>query len=42
MKEVTPCIYTYIYGLSDGLYKVKQGRKTGYLNQDGSVNTEPE
>jgi hypothetical protein len=42
MKLVTPCIYTYIYSLDGGLYKVEQGDKTGYLNKDGSVFKKPE
>ena len=42
MKEVTPCIYTYIYNLDGGLYKVEIGDKTGYLNKDGSVLKNPE
>ena len=37
MELVTPCIYTWIYSLDGGLYKVEQGEKTGYLNKDGSV-----
>jgi hypothetical protein len=41
-KEVTPCIYTYIYNLDGGLYKVEIGDKTGYLNKDGSVLKKPE
>ena len=37
LKEVTPCVYSFIYNKSDGRYKVMQGKKVGYLNSDGSV-----
>ena len=41
-KEVTPCIYSYIYSLDGGLYKVQIDNKTGFLNKDGSVFKNPE
>lgn len=42
LQIVTPCIYDYIYSKDGGMYKVKQGNKTGYLNADGSVSQNPE
>ena len=36
MKEVTPCIYDMISHVGD-FYYVKKGKKSGYLNLDGSI-----
>lgn len=38
LKEVTPCVYTYIYGKKDGKYKAMKGNQEFYLNEDGSLN----
>ena len=42
LKEVTPCVYTYIYDKKDGKYRVIQNDKEGYLNEDGSVARNPQ
>lgn len=42
LKEITPCIYDYISGLENGLFKVSQKSKIGYLNPDGTINQNPQ
>ena len=37
LKEVTPCVYTYIYNKKDGKYKAMKGNQEFYLNEDGSL-----
>ena len=38
LKEVTPCVYTFIYDKKDGKYKALKGNQEFYLNADGSIN----
>ena len=37
LKEVTPCIYSYIYDKKDGKYRAVQNGNDVYLNEDGST-----
>ena len=37
LKEVTPCVYTYIYNKKDGKYKAMKGNQEFFLNEDGSL-----
>lgn len=37
LKEVTPCVYTYIYEKKDGKYKAMKGNKEYFLDEKGSL-----
>lgn len=37
LKEVTPCVYSYIFAKKDGKYKALKGSQELYLNEDGSL-----
>ena len=38
LKEVTPCVYTYIYEKRDGKYRAMKGNQEFCLNEDGTLN----
>ena len=37
LKEVTPCVYSYIFAKKDGKYKALKGNQEYFLNEDGSL-----
>ena len=37
LKEVTPCVYSYIHGKKEGKYKALRDGKEYYSNEDGSL-----
>ena len=37
LKEVTPCIYSYIYEKKDGKYRAIKDGKDYFLNEDGTI-----